>query len=145
MGKVRPRARFLPIPCVTQQGEIGNAAMPIFSAADFRVGQVLQAIESNPNATIPTLAGLVNLSSSRLGHLFKAQTGVSLGSFLARRRLEKAAELLRSTDKRVKEITFAVGYRQESSFVRAFAKKFDCSPTDYRNQQRLLLRNSRFS
>jgi AraC family transcriptional regulator of arabinose operon len=120
--------------------------MAIPRQVDFRLGRVLQAAEDNPSTTIPHLAGLVNLSCSRLSHLFKAQTGLGLKNFLTDQRLERSAYLLRTTGMRVKEITYNIGYSQESSFVRAFRKKFHCSPTRYRNQQQqqLLLRNSRF-
>ena len=111
---------------------------------DFRIQQVLQAIESNPSTSISDLANRVNLSNSRLGHLFKAKTGLSLNAFLASERLEKAADLLRFTEMRVKEITYNVGYCQEPSFNRAFKKRFDTSPASYRKQQRSLSRVSRF-
>ena len=112
---------------------------------DFRIQKVLQTIESNPTESVQDLAQRVNLSSSRLSHLFKAYMGLSLTIFLADRRMEKAAHLLRSTEMRVKEITYVVGYQQEPSFVRAFRKRFECTPTDYRHRQRLQLRNSRAS
>ncbi len=111
---------------------------------DFRIRQVLQAIQSDPSASISDLADQVNLSSSRLGHLFKAQTGLSLNVFLANERLEKAADLLRCTDMRVKEITYNVGYCQEPSFTRAFKKRFDTSPATYRKQQRLFSKGCQF-
>jgi AraC-like DNA-binding protein len=111
---------------------------------DFRIRQVLQAIDSDPSARISDLANRVNLSNSRLGHLFKAQTGLSLNVFLANERLEKAADLLRYTEMRVKEITYSVGYCQEPSFTRAFKKRFDTSPAMYRRQQRLVSIINRF-
>jgi transcriptional regulator GlxA family with amidase domain len=111
---------------------------------DFRIRQVLQAIQSDPSTSISDLAGRVNLSNSRLGHLFKAQTGLSLNVFLANERLEKAADLLRGTEMLVKEITYSVGYCQEPSFTRAFKKRFDASPAIYRRQQRLFSKLSRF-
>jgi AraC family transcriptional regulator of arabinose operon len=115
------------------------------SLIDFRICKVLQSIEHNPAQTIQELAKLVNLSSSRLSHLFKAQTGMSLKAFLGERRLDLAAQMLRTTDMRIKEITYTVGYCQEPSFDRAFRKRFLCNPTDYRIQQRrILLRDSRF-
>lgn len=117
----------------------------IGSPADFRIGKVLRSIESNPSQSISDLARLLNLSNSRLSHLFKARTGQSLNVFLVQRRLDKAAGLLRSTEMRVKEITYSVGYCQEPSFVRAFKRRFDCSPTIYRSQQRLMTRKSRVS
>ena len=116
----------------------------IVSTDDFRIQKVLQAIESDPTARISDLASRVNLSTSRLGHLFKAQTGLSLNVFLANERLEKAANLLRYTEMRVKEITYSVGYGQEPSFNRAFKKRFDRSPADFRKQQHLFSEGKRF-
>ena len=115
------------------------------SLRDFRIQKVLQAIESNTTESVHDLAQRVNLSSSRLSHLFKAKMGLSLTIFLVDRRMERAADLLRSTEMRVKEITYIVGYQQEPSFVRAFRRRFECTPTSYRNEQRLRLRNSRAS
>jgi len=113
--------------------------MDSLSPDDFRIQKVLHTIQCDPSRSIQDLAQAVNLSSSRLGHLFKAQTGFSLTIFLTNRRMEKAADLLRSTDMRVKEITYCVGYQQGPSFVRAFRRKFECSPTRYRYQQRVRL------
>jgi transcriptional regulator GlxA family with amidase domain len=111
---------------------------------DFRIRMVLQAIESDPSASITDLASQVNLSNSRLGHLFKAKTGLSLSVFVTNERLEKAADLLRHTEMRIKEITYSVGYCQESSFNRAFKKRFDRSPVSYRKHQRLFSEGQRF-
>jgi len=112
--------------------------------ADPRIQKVLQAVEAEPSCEAQALAHLVNLSSSRLSHLFKAATGVSLQSFLSDVRLQKAAELLQSTDMPVKEISYQVGYRHAPSFVRAFRGKLGASPNDYRNRQRNLLSDSEF-
>jgi AraC-like DNA-binding protein len=112
--------------------------------ADLRISKILKIVEYDPSKSIQALSRLANLSSSRLCHLFKAQTGNSLKSFLSDQRLEKAATLLLTTEMRIKEISYAVGYCQEPSFVRAFRKKFDHSPTSYRREQLLLLTNSRF-
>jgi AraC family transcriptional regulator of arabinose operon len=105
---------------------------------DFRIQKVLHTIEADPSARIADLASQVNLSSSRLSHLFKDQTGLSLNVFLADVRLERAADLLRKTEMRVKEITYCVGYCQEPSFQRAFKKKFNHSPMSYRKRQRAI-------
>jgi len=110
--------------------------------ADYRITKVMAAIESTPVVSVHDLSRLVNLSSSRLSHLFKAATGLRLNTFLSNRRVERAAHLLRSTEMQIKEITFDAGYSQAPSFVRAFQRRFGSTPTDYR-QQRFMLRNSR--
>jgi AraC-like DNA-binding protein len=99
---------------------------------DPRVGRVLSAIEGNPFVTIRDLCRLVSLSQSRLSHLFKAAQGVKLKSFLSNRRMERVAQLLRSTEMQIKEMAYDAGYKQVPSFVRAFHKRFGASPTRYR-------------
>ncbi|HEY1501639.1 MAG TPA: AraC family transcriptional regulator [Acidobacteriaceae bacterium] len=111
--------------------------------SDPRIDKVLRAIECNPSATIQELSRLVNLSHSRLSHLFKAEKRISLNTFLSNQRVDQAAHLLRSTEMRIKEITYGAGYKQVPSFVRAFQRRFGASPTRYR-RQRLRLTNSRF-
>jgi AraC-like DNA-binding protein len=99
---------------------------------DGRIQYILRAIESEPSSDIAALAGMVNLSPSRLSHLFKHETRHSLHSFLANYRLEKAAQLLAGTHTPVKEVSYIVGYRHAASFVRAFRKRFGCTPNRYR-------------
>lgn len=102
---------------------------------DHRIRRVLSRIEQDPASTVQALALGVNLSSSRLGHLFKLQTGMELRHFLLEARLEKAAAFLQETDMQIKEISYAIGYHHVPSFDRVFRKKFGMSPADYRRQQ----------
>jgi AraC-like DNA-binding protein len=101
-------------------------------SADIRIRKVTRAIERRQFDSVRQLAQLVNLSGSRLSHLFKEQTGLNLGGLLVKQRLERAAQLLRSKEMTVREISQHVGYRHAPSFVRAFKKMFDCSPIVYR-------------
>jgi|HubBroStandDraft_5_1064220.scaffolds.fasta_scaffold418513_1 AraC-like DNA-binding protein len=101
---------------------------------DPRIESILQTIEVEPASDMPALTQIAHLSSSRLSHLFKREVGRSLHSYLADRRLEKAARLLQRTDTPVKEVSYIVGYRHSPSFVRAFRKKFGCTPNDLRNR-----------
>jgi len=84
------------------------------------------------------------LSSSRLSHLFKAATGVSLQGFLTMRRLQVALHLLHSTEMPIKEISYRAGYRHAPSFVRAFRNHFGASPSGYRSGQQPAPKNSEF-
>lgn len=101
--------------------------------SDRRVQHILRSIERDPSQDIATLARLVDLSSSRLSHLFKLETGCSLQTFLVSCRLKKAAELLRRNQSAVKEVSYNVGYAHPPSFIRAFRRKFGCSPSEYRS------------
>jgi transcriptional regulator GlxA family with amidase domain len=103
---------------------------------DYRIRKVLETLERDPAKSVPELASLVNLSRSRLGHLFKLQMGVDLSHFLANERLEKASDLLRRTELSIKEIAATVGYHHSSSFDRGFQNKFGVAPADFRRKHR---------
>jgi len=103
---------------------------------DYRIRKVLELVEDDPSRSVPELARLVNLSSSRVGHLFRLQVGVDLESYLRNARLQRAAELLQQTELSIKEISAKVGYSHASSFDRGFRSKFDVEPVDYRRQHR---------
>jgi transcriptional regulator GlxA family with amidase domain len=98
-----------------------------------RLRQVVETIESEPSLSIRDLALRVSLSPAHLQRLFKQHTGIQLGSLVAERRLQKAAELLTSSNLSIKEIASAVGYRHHSSFVRAFQRRFAQAPKRYRS------------
>jgi AraC family transcriptional regulator of arabinose operon len=102
------------------------------SSPDIRLARVLRAIADDSIKDVRTLARLVNLSPSRLQHLFREQLGIAIRDAIGEQKLRKAAWLLISTDKRIKEITFEVGYEHSSSFVRAFRKKYMKTPEKYR-------------
>ena len=114
--------------------------MPDVITDDYRIQEILRHLEDDPLKTVQELGCLVNLSSSRLGHLFKTETGISLDSYLTEVRMEKAADLLVSTDMQIKEIAAIVGYRQVPSLDRAFRNRFGLSPADYRYRKRIELR-----
>ena len=101
---------------------------------DEHVRKVLRIIESESAHTVNDLAHQVNLSPSRLQHLFKQRTGVCVGQVLAEQRLQRAADLLAHSDMRIKEIAYAVGYEHASSFIRAFERRFAQAPRFYRYQ-----------
>jgi AraC-like DNA-binding protein len=80
-----------------------------------------------------SLAQLVNLSESRLRHLFKDEMGQTPAQYLRSIRMHEAENLLRSTFLSVKEIMNRVGISNESHFVHAFKKAHGLSPTKYRS------------
>ena len=63
-------------------------------------------------------------------HLLRARDLAD--AYLLTRRLERAAAMLRGTDRRVAEICFAIGLRSVGSFTTSFTRTFGVSPTAYR-------------
>lgn len=106
---------------------------------DARTSMVMALIKFAINTgaevpTVPDLAASVNLSPSRLRHLFKVNAGISLRRYLERIRMERAEVLLMTTFLSVKQIAAACGYRSSASLVRAFRQAVGQSPGKYRRQ-----------
>lgn len=77
--------------------------------------------------TVDDLADLFFISRSYLMHLFKAETGYSIGSYISEKRL-LAAKTQIQNGKSVTEACYACGFRDYSTFSRAFKKKFGTTP-----------------
>ncbi len=105
---------------------------------DRRIEVVISKMEGQISKCweIGELAQLVNLSDSRLRHLFKTETGKTPAQYLKYLRLQKAELLLRTTFLTVKEIVNRVGLRTGSHFVREFKKAYGLAPTMYRSSVR---------
>jgi AraC family transcriptional regulator of arabinose operon len=82
------------------------------------------------------IAARVGLSSSRLTHLFTASAQVSIRAFIQERRLRQAAELLVTTEERIAQIAYSVGFRDASNFNHGFKRMFGVSPKAYRLEAR---------
>lgn len=103
---------------------------------DARVRRVLELIhgEFQQQINIEELAKAVNLTPSRLRHLFKAEMGTSPTQYLRDLRMRKAQTLLATTFMRVKEIVPIVGAKDESHFMRDFKKLYGLTPSQYREK-----------
>ena len=81
---------------------------------------------------VPALAKVAHLSPAHFSREFHREFGETPHQYLLTRRLERAAELLRNTDRSVMEICLAVGLRSVGSFTTSFSRIFGLSPTTYR-------------
>jgi AraC-like DNA-binding protein len=81
---------------------------------------------------VDDLAGAAGLSRAHFSREFRRAFGESPHAYLLTRRLERAAALLRSTDRRVADICFSVGLRSVGSFTTSFTRAYGMSPTAYR-------------
>ncbi|MBA3514912.1 MAG: helix-turn-helix transcriptional regulator [Pyrinomonadaceae bacterium] len=82
---------------------------------------------------IEALAQMINLSASRLRHLFTAEIGQTPAQYLKAVRMREAEMLLRTTLLSVKEIMNRVGISNESHFVHDFKKAHGLAPSKYRS------------
>ena len=78
------------------------------------------------------LAEKVYLSSGYLSFIFKKETGMNLNRYIRVFRMEKAKELLCSTNMKVAQVSEHVGFANVSYFCRSFREYYGSSPESYR-------------
>jgi AraC-like DNA-binding protein len=81
---------------------------------------------------VDDLAGAAGLSRAHFSREFRRAFGESPHAYLLTRRLERAAALLRNTDRSVADICMSVGLQSVGSFTTSFGRMFGKSPTAYR-------------
>lgn len=98
--------------------------------------QIHRHIEKNypENITLTELAEQYHVDASHLSRTFSRTYGETVIAFLTRIRMEKAAELMKETDKTLEAISFLVGYDDYHYFSRVFRKKMGISPSEYRSK-----------
>jgi AraC-like DNA-binding protein len=83
---------------------------------------------------IATLAGLVSLSRSHYTTLFQRVTGYAPLSYLNHLRMQRAVQLLNTTDQSIKQISDQLGFCDQFYFSRAFVKMHNHSPSEHRRR-----------
>jgi AraC-like DNA-binding protein len=102
-------------------------ARHLLRAKDLADARYFEALE------VRDLARAAGLSPAHFSREFRRTFGESPHSYLLTRRLERAAALLRDTDRSVAEICFAVGLSSVGSFTTSFGRTYGVSPTAYRS------------
>jgi AraC-like DNA-binding protein len=82
---------------------------------------------------VATLARAAHLSPAHFSREFRQAFGEPPHQYLLTRRLERAAALLRSTDRSVADICLLVGLHSVGSFTTSFGKTYGMTPTAYRD------------
>ncbi|MFR0708320.1 MAG: helix-turn-helix domain-containing protein, partial [Eggerthella lenta] len=80
------------------------------------------------------LARRACMGRTKLKAAFKAAYGTSPAAFVADARIERAIELLNSTDEPIAHIARAVGYRKPGAFAEAFRRRTGVPPSAYRRR-----------
>jgi AraC-like DNA-binding protein len=81
---------------------------------------------------VDDMAAAAGLSRAHFSREFRKAFGESPRSYLLTRRLERAAALLRNTDRPVADICLSVGLHGLGSFTTSFKRHFDLTPGAYR-------------
>lgn len=99
-----------------------------------RALEYLQQNYSRENLTLNDVANFLHISVPYLAVLFKQETGQNFSAHLLSIRMEKAKELLKTTNCNISEISEHVGYRSSQYFASCFKKYTGISPGGYREQ-----------
>ena len=114
----------------------------VYSAQDKkRVSQIKPATDYihqhyKEQLSLDEIARAAHLSVSRLSHIFREQTSLTIIDYLTNVRVEHAKDLLISTNKNCTEICFESGYNNQSYFTRTFKEFVGVPPRQFREMNR---------
>lgn len=100
-----------------------------------RALKLIQNKWNDSTLTLNEIAGKLYISHNYLRTLIKERTGSSFVKYLTEIRLERAAEILQTTELKVQEVARNVGFEDAAYFTRVFTKKYHCSPVKFREKQ----------
>lgn len=103
---------------------------------DTRIDHINTFVARHLDSPLPLadLARRFALSESHLRLLYRRVTGMSLGSYISRMRINRASGLLLNSEMQVTEVAHECGYDTVYSFSRAFKRAVGVSPRRYRNR-----------
>jgi two-component system response regulator YesN len=102
------------------------------------ISTAVQYIKKHLHAelTLDGIAGIVQLSPSYFGHLFKKEMGVSLVDYIIEQRIELAKTYLVEGKYRNYELAEQIGYQNYSYFCTTFKKHTGMTPNEYKNSHK---------
>ena len=86
--------------------------------------------------TIPKLARQAGINEAKLKEGFRELYGQSIHTYLQQLRLQKAQQLLLTTNMSVTDITYDIGYSHVTHFTSLFKKETGLTPTEWRQKKR---------
>ncbi len=86
------------------------------------------------NISVDELSGLAGLSVSSFKRKFKEIYNDSPAKYLKKKKLEKAADMLRLSNNRISDIAYDCGFNDLAHFSNSFLAEYGSSPSDYREK-----------
>ena len=90
---------------------------------------------TNTNFGMTYVMEKFRISDKTVSNIVRQKTGENFLTFVERLKIEKAKELLETSNLKIAEIATLSGYGTEGAFYKAFKKKMDVSPGVYRKNR----------
>ena len=102
--------------------------------APWQVRRVSEFVDKNLASALPVarLADTVNLSESHFSHAFRKRLGISPHSYVLRKRVEKAQQLMLTTGEPLAQIAMSCGLTNQSHLCQVFRRVVGSSPGSWR-------------
>jgi AraC family transcriptional regulator len=99
-----------------------------------RYQQIKRYIEDHlrEDISISEIEKISYYSYRNINRIFLAKEGETIGKYIKRLRLQKAAEFLRFSNESISDIADHIGFNDIATFSKAFKKKFNASPSEFR-------------
>ena len=100
------------------------------------VGRLITLIEYDLTAdlSLSSLADTLKVNPSYLSSLFRKELNCTLTDYVNRKRIERAAYLLNTTNKQIQNIASECGIPDSNYFIKIFRKQMGMTPTQYRRR-----------
>jgi len=137
-----PQYQKLVIPCLMvelfmeMEHTLKNQTSPLIPITNNLVSSVVDYIDEHftePDLTMAQIHQSLFVSQGYLSRVFKSYTGSTIYNFLSCKRLAYSAELLASGHS-VLEACISCGFTDYTSFLKAFKKNYEITPSQYRKQ-----------
>lgn len=104
-----------------------------YTTLSIKLVNYVDANYTNPNLSLKMLSSEFGITVSYISKIFKEQFGTNFSDYIANKRIEKAKELLSTTNLSISEIALKLGYVDSSIFIKNFKKNTGITPGAYRN------------
>ncbi|MDM5187419.1 AraC family transcriptional regulator [Bacillus sp. DX4.1] len=108
---------------------MGSYEVQIQKAIDYIEEDVME------KQTLSNLAHIAGFSEYHFHRVFQAMVGDSVMEYVRKRRLARAAYQLSHTEEKILDIALEHGFQSHETFIRAFKKLFQMTPSEYRKQK----------